>query len=151
MKQARLEGPGSNSTEPRFISYETGNNKKEGEKRSDKKKRRTVKEKEYKVELGYDERLNLQCKITKITLLIPMVVDGYCKNRKIPDNYRSKVEERVKRKFNKHIKRRCLEHNLSPEEERQFTPKLSNLDYAENNNPESDEELEEHDSDDYFS
>jgi hypothetical protein len=62
-----------------------------------------------------------------------MVADGYCKNRKIPDNYRSKVEERFKRKINGRIERRCIEHNLTPEEERQFTPKHRNLDNAESN------------------
>jgi hypothetical protein len=41
-----------------------------------------------------------------------------------------------------------MEHYLTPDEERTFTPKLEDLAYAENENT-SDEEEEEHDTDDF--
>jgi hypothetical protein len=68
-----------------------------GKEKSDKKKNKTTKEKEDKDALDYKERLGLQGKITKINQLIPQVMDGYCNIRKIPENYRSKVEDRVTR------------------------------------------------------
>jgi hypothetical protein len=66
-----------------------------------------MKENEDKDEADYNERLKLQHKITKINLLIPQVVDGYCNIRKIPYNYMSTVEYRVTRNYNGRILRRC--------------------------------------------
>jgi hypothetical protein len=72
-------------------------------------------------------------------------VDGYGNSyRKIPDNYRSKVKDRVTRNYNGHILRRCIDHGLTRDEQRQFTPKPCDFNYAEKNNPETDEETEQH-------
>jgi hypothetical protein len=71
--------------------------------KSEKKKNKTTKEKEDKEALDYKERLKLQRKISKINQLIPQVVDDYCNIRKIPDDYRSKVEDRVIRNYNRRI------------------------------------------------
>ncbi len=70
-------------------------------------------EKEDKNASDYKERLELQRKITKINQLIPQVVDGNCNTRKIPDNYRSKVEDKFMRNYNRHILRRCIDHGLT--------------------------------------
>jgi hypothetical protein len=70
----------------------------------------------------------LQCKTTKINQLIPQVVDGYCNIRKIPDNYRSKVKDRVTRYYNWRILRRCSDHGLTRDEKQLFTPKPCDLD-----------------------
>jgi hypothetical protein len=82
-------------------------------KKSKKKKKKTTKEKEDKDAADYKERLKLQHKITKINQLIPLVVDGYCNFRKIPDDYRSKVEDRVTKKYIGHILCRCIDHGLT--------------------------------------
>ncbi len=71
-------------------------------KNPEKKKNKTTKEKEDKDASDYKERLELQRKITKINQLIPQGVDGYCNIRKIPDNYRSKVKDKVTRNYNGH-------------------------------------------------
>jgi hypothetical protein len=69
-----------------------------GKVKSEKKKNKMTKEKEDKEASDYKERLELQCKITKIDQLIPQVMDGYCNSDiKIPDDYRSKVKDRVTR------------------------------------------------------
>jgi hypothetical protein len=87
-------------------------------KKSEKKKKKTMKGKKDKDAVDYNKRLELQCKITKINQLIPKVVDGCCNSyRKIPDDYRSKVEDRVMRNYNGHIKRRCIDHGLTRDEE----------------------------------
>jgi hypothetical protein len=99
------------------------------EKKSEKKKKKTTKEKEEKDAADYMERLELQRKINKINQLIPQVVDGYCNSyRKIPDNCRSKVKDRVKRNYNGRILRRCIDHGLTQDEERRFTPKPCDFD-----------------------
>jgi hypothetical protein len=85
-----------------------------GKEKSGKKKNKTMKEKEDKEASDQKERLELQHKITKINQLIPQVVDGYCNSyRKIPDKYRSKVEDRVTRNFNGRILRRCIDYGLT--------------------------------------
>jgi hypothetical protein len=61
--------------------------------------------------------------------MIPQVMDGYCNYKKIPDNYRSKVEDRVTRNYNGRILHRCIDHGLTQVEERQFTPKPCDFDY----------------------
>jgi hypothetical protein len=72
-----------------------------GKKKSEKKKKKAIKGKKDKDAADYKERLELQCKITKINQLIPQVVDGYCNSYgKIPDNYRSKVKDKVTRNYN---------------------------------------------------
>jgi hypothetical protein len=98
--------------------------------KSEKKKNKTTKEKEDKETSDYKERLQLQRKITNINQLIPQVVDGYCYIRNIPDNYRSKVEDKVTRNYNGHILSRCIDHGLTRDEEKRFTPKSCDLDYA---------------------
>ncbi len=100
--------------------------------------------------MSYCNKLKLQHKITKIRQLIPQVIEGYCKQENILNNYKHKVEERVKRKYNRRIQCRCMEHYLTPDEEKTFTPKLEDLAYAENENT-TDEEEEEHDTDDFHS
>jgi hypothetical protein len=82
-------------------------------KKIDSKNKKTTKEKEDKDAVDYKERLKLLRKITKIYQLIPQDVDGYCNFRWIPDNYRSKVKDRVMRNYNKHILRRCIDHGLT--------------------------------------
>jgi hypothetical protein len=113
-----------------------------GKEKSEKKKNKTTKEKEDKDALDYKERLELQNKITKINQLIPQVVDGYCNIRKIPDNYTSKVEDKIMRNYNRRILRRCIDHGLIRDEEKRFTPKPSDLDYVEKNIQESNKETE---------
>jgi hypothetical protein len=54
-------------------------------KKSEMKKKKIMKEKEDKDAADYKEKLELQCKNTKINQMIPHVVDGYCNSRKIPD------------------------------------------------------------------
>ncbi len=83
-----------------------------GKEKSEEKKK-TMKEKEDKEASDYKERLELQRKITKINQLIPQVVDDYCNIRKIPDDYRSKVQDRVMKNYNGHILRRCSDHGLT--------------------------------------
>jgi hypothetical protein len=96
-----------NATASNAITLSVGN------KKSGKKKNKMKKEKEDKEASDYKERLELQCKITKVNQLIPQVVDGYCNSyRKIPYNYRSKVEDRVTTNYNGHILRRCIDHGL---------------------------------------
>ncbi len=112
------------------------------ENKTEKKKKKTTKGKEDKDAAVYNKRLELQRKITKINQLIPKVVDGYCKQQKVPDNYRSKVKDRVRRNCNVRIEHRCIDHGLTWDEGRQFTPKPSDFDYAEKNHPETDEETE---------
>jgi hypothetical protein len=73
----------------------------------------------------------LQRKITKVNQLIPQVVDGYCNFRKIPGDYRSKIEDRVTRNYNGRILHRCIDHGLTQDKERRFTPKPCVFDYAE--------------------
>jgi hypothetical protein len=108
-------------------------------------KKKTTKEKEDKDAADNRERLKLQCKITKINLMIPQVVDGYCNSyRKIPDAYRSKVKDRVTRNYNGRIWHRCNDHGLTQDMERRFTPKPCDFDYAENNHPETEKETEQH-------
>ncbi len=82
-----------------------------GKETSEKKK--ITKEKEDKDASDYKERLELRRKITKINQLIPQVVDGYYNIRKISDDYRSKVEDKVTRNYNEHIWRRCIDHGLT--------------------------------------
>jgi hypothetical protein len=96
--------------------------------------------------VSYCNKLKLQCKITKVRQLISQVIEGYCKQENIPNNYKQKVEERVKRKYNGCIHHRCMEHYLLPDEERTFTPNLEDLAHPENENT-TDEEEEEHDTD----
>ncbi len=98
--------------------------------KSEKKKNKMTKEKEDKEALDYKERLELQRKITKINQLIPQVVNDCCNIRKIPDNYRSKVKDRVTRNYNGHILRRCSDHGLKQDKEKRFTPKSCDLDYT---------------------
>jgi hypothetical protein len=98
--------------------------------------------------VSYCNKLKLQCNITKIRQLIPQIIEEYCKQENIPNNYQHKVEERVKRNYNGRIQCRCMEHYLIPDEERTFTPKLKDLVYSENENT-TDEEEEEHDTDDF--
>ncbi len=78
-------------------------------------------------------------------------MNGYCNIRKIPDNYRSKVEDKVTRKYNGRILRRCIDHFLTQDKKKRFTPKPCDLDYAEKNIPESNEETEQHSTNDYLS
>jgi hypothetical protein len=78
-----------------------------------------------------------------------MVIDGYCKQEKILDNYRKKVEERVNKKYNGRIQRRCMEHYLTPDEEKMFPPQLKDLAYAENKDTETKGKSEEHDTADF--
>ncbi len=87
-----------------------------GIKKSEKKKKKTTKEKEDKDAADYKKRLELQHKITKINLLIPQVVNGYCKIRKIPDNCRSTVERRVTKNYNGCILLRCSDHGFTHDE-----------------------------------
>jgi hypothetical protein len=115
------------------------------------KKKKTMKEKEVEDALDYKERLELQRKITKINQLIPQVVDGYCNIRKIPDDYRSKVKAKVTRNYNGCILHRWIDHGLTQDEEKQFTPKPCDFNYAEKNIPESNEETEQHSTDNYLS
>jgi hypothetical protein len=100
-------------------------------KKIEKKKTKTTKEKEDKAAADYKERLDLQSKITKSNILIPQVVDHFCNFRKIPDDYRSTVKYRVRRNCNGRILRRCRDHGLTQDEERQFTPKPCDFDYTE--------------------
>jgi hypothetical protein len=86
--------------------------------KSDKKKNKITKEEEDKEASDYKERLELRHKITKINQLILQVVDDYCNIRKIPDNYRSKVEDRVTRNYNGHILHRCSDHGLTQDKEK---------------------------------
>jgi hypothetical protein len=103
-----------------------------GKENSGKKKNKTTKEKEDKEALDYNERLKSQRKITEINQLIPQVMDGYCNSyRKIHDNYRSKVEDRVTRNYNGCILRRCIDHGLTQDEEKRFIPIPCDFDYAE--------------------
>jgi hypothetical protein len=120
-------------------------------KKSEKKKKKRTKEKEDKDASDYKERINLGHKITKINLLNPQVVDGYCNFRKIPDDYRGAVEHRVTRNYNGHILHRCIDHGLTRDKERRFTPKPCVFDYTENINPETEEETEQHSTDGYLS
>jgi hypothetical protein len=78
-------------------------------------------------------------------------VDGYCKIRKFPDDYKSKVEGRVTRNYNGRILRRYIDHGLILDEERQFIPKPWDFDYVEINIPETDIEIEQHSTDGYLS
>jgi hypothetical protein len=78
-------------------------------------------------------------------------MDGYCKQQKVPDNYGSKVKDRLTRNYNVCIECRCIDHGLTQDEERRFTPKPSDFNYAEKNHPEADEETEQHSTDDYLS
>jgi hypothetical protein len=55
------------------------------------------------------------------------------------------------RNYNAHIDRRCIDHGLTRDDERQFTPKPSDFDYVENNHPETDEETEHYSTAGYFS
>jgi hypothetical protein len=122
-----------------------------GKEKSRKKKNKATNEKDDKEAPDYKERLELQRKITKINQLIPQVVDGYCNSyRKILDSYKSKVEDRVTRNYKGHILGRCIDHDLSRNEEKQFTPKPCDLDYAKKNNPETDKETEQHSTNDYL-
>jgi hypothetical protein len=102
-----------------------------GKEKSEKKKKKTTKEKEDKDASDYKERLELRRKITKTNQLIPQVVDGYCNIKKNPANYRSKVKDRVTRNYNGHILCRCIDHGLTRDEEKRFTPKPCDFDYAE--------------------
>ncbi len=122
-----------------------------GKEKSEKKINKTSKKKEDKDALDYMERLELQRKITKINQLIPQVVDGYCNIRKIPDDYRSKVEVKVTRNYNRHIFCRCIDHDLTRDKKKHFTAKPCDLDNAEINIPESNGETEQHSTDDYLS
>ncbi len=117
----------------------------------EKKKNKITKEKEDKDASKYKERLELQREITKFNQLLPQVVDGYCNIRKIPDNYRSKVKEKVTRNYNGRILHRCIDHGLTQDKGKQFTPKPCVLDYAEKNIPESNKETEQYSIDDYLS
>jgi hypothetical protein len=47
--------------------------------------------------------------------------------------------------------RRCIDHGLTQDKEKQFTPKPCDLDYAEKYLPESNKETEQHSTDDYLS
>jgi hypothetical protein len=78
-------------------------------------------------------------------------MDGYCNFRKIPDDYRSKVECRITRNYNGRILRRCIDHGFTQDEERGFTSNPCDFDYAEKNNPETEEETEQHKTDGYLS
>jgi hypothetical protein len=78
-------------------------------------------------------------------------VDGYCNIRKIPDNYRSKVKDRVTRNYNGLILRRFSDHGLTRDKEKLFTPKPCDLDCAEKNIPESNKETEQYSTKDYLS
>jgi hypothetical protein len=121
-----------------------------GKEKSKKKKNKRIKEKEDKDASDYKERLELQHKITKINQPILQVVDGYCNFREISDIYRSNVQDKVTRNYNRGILHRCIEHGLTQDEEKGFTPKPCDLDYAEKN-PESNEETEQHSTDNYLS
>ena len=77
-------------------------------------------------------------------------MDDYCNIRKIPDDYRSTVKYRVTKNYNGRILRRCSDHGLTQDKERQFTPKPCDIDYAEKN-PETDKESEQHSTDGYLS
>jgi hypothetical protein len=121
-----------------------------GKEKSKKKKNKRIKEKEDKDASDYKERLELQHKITKINQPILQVVDGYCNFREISDIYRSNVQDKVTRNYNRGILHRCIEHGLTQDEEKGFTPKPCDLDYAEKN-PESNEETEQHSTNDYLS
>jgi hypothetical protein len=63
----------------------------------------------------------------------------------------SKVEDKVTRNYNKHILRRCIEHGLTQDKEKQSTPKPCDFDYTEKNIPESNKETEQHSTYDYLS
>jgi hypothetical protein len=76
-----------------------------------------MKEKEDKEASDYKERLELHYKNTKINQLIPQVMDGYS-IRKIPDVYRSKVEDRVMRNYYRCILHRCIDHGLTRDKEK---------------------------------
>jgi hypothetical protein len=121
-----------------------------GKKKSKNKKKKTTKEKEDKDAADYKKRLDLCRKITKINLLIPQVMDGYCNIRKIPNNYRSTVKYRVTKNYNGCILRRCSDHGLTRDTERRFTPKPCDFNYAEKN-PETDKKTEQHSTDGYLS
>ncbi len=58
-------------------------------------------------------------------------MDGYCNFRKSSDNYRSKVEDSVTRNYNGLFLHRCIDHGLTQDEERRFTPKPCDFDYVE--------------------
>jgi hypothetical protein len=47
--------------------------------------------------------------------------------------------------------RRCSDHGLTRDKERQFPPKICDFDYAEKNNPETDKETEQYSTDGYSS
>jgi hypothetical protein len=78
-------------------------------------------------------------------------MDGYCNFRKISDNYRSKVKDSVTRNYNGRILHRCIDHGLTQDKERRFTPKPFDLDYAEKNIPKTDKETEQHSINNYLS
>jgi hypothetical protein len=63
----------------------------------------------------------------------------------------SKVEDKVTRNYNRHILRRCIDHGLTQDKEKRFTPKPCDLDYAKKNIPESNKETEQHSTNDYLS
>ncbi len=94
---------------------------------------------------------NCDVKLPKFYQVIPKVMDGYCKRQKVPDDYRSKVQDRVTRNYNACIERKCIDHGLTRDKERRFTPKPNDLDYADKYHPETDEETEQHSTDDYLS
>jgi hypothetical protein len=77
-------------------------------------------------------------------------VDGYCKARKVLDNYRSKVKDRGTRNYNGRILHRCNDHGLTRDKERQFISKPCDFDSAENI-PETDKEIEQHSNNFYLS
>jgi hypothetical protein len=101
------DAPASNA-----IALSIGNNK------SKKKKNKQQKKKKIKMHQTTRRDLNFRCKITKINQLIPQVVYGYCNIRKIPDNYRSKVNGKVTRNYNGCILRRCIDHGLTQDKEK---------------------------------
>jgi hypothetical protein len=114
------------------------------------KRRKRKKRKKDKDAAHDNKRVNLQRKITKINLLIPQVVDGYSNIRKIPDDYKSTVKYRVTKNYNGCILRICSDHGLTRDEERRFTPKPCDFDYAGKNKPETDKETEQHSNDGYL-
>jgi hypothetical protein len=86
---------------------------------------------------------NCNVKLPKFNQLISQVMDGYCNSyKKIPDDYRSKVEDRVTKNYNGCISCRCIDHGLTQDEERRFTPKPCDFNYVEKNIPETEEETE---------
>jgi hypothetical protein len=118
---------------------------------TEKKKKKTTKENKTKMQRTTRRDLNCKVKLQKINQLIPHNVDGYCNFRKIPDDYRSKVKDRITRNYNGHILRRCIGHGLTQDEERGFTPKPCDFDYVEKNIPETYNVTEQHSTNDYLS